>query len=101
MDATQQANDTDARSRSAAQTVSADRADGAARELRRKTDDVIDALVLDVHDLKRDMIENTKTTKEVRDILTSFKMVGKFARWIGLIIAAVAGAWAAVKGLRW
>ena len=82
------------------QTSPARTNDADARESRRKTDDVIDALVLDVHDLKRDMIENTKTTKEVRDILTSFKMVGKFARWIGLIVAAVAGAWAAVKGLR-
>ncbi len=74
---------------------------------RRKSDDIIAGLVGDVAGLKSDMAANTaKTTeaadtiKEVRDILTTFKLVGKFAKWLGGIVAAVAGAWAAVKGLR-
>ncbi len=51
-------------------------------------------------EVKKDIAENTKVTTEVRDILTTFKMVGKFAKWLGAIVAAVATAIAAVKGLR-
>ena len=97
---TAQTNDADARTHRAAQNTSAAVADSAARESRRAADSVIERLVLDVHDLKRDMVENTKTTKEVRDILTSFKVVGQFARWLGLIVAALVSAWVAIKGLR-
>ena len=43
---------------------------------------------------------NTAITQEVRDILTTFKMLGSFAKWTGAIIAAVVGAWAAIRGAR-
>lgn len=43
---------------------------------------------------------NTALTQEVRDILTTFKMVGSFAKWLGAIVAAVGGAWVAIKGVR-
>lgn len=42
------------------------------------------------------LAENTATTKEVRDILGSFKMIGAIAKWgaavIGFCIAAYHGA---------
>ena len=40
-----------------------------------------------------------ETIKEVRDILTTFKTLGALAKWLGAIIAAVASAWIAIKGL--
>ena len=46
------------------------------------------------------LMENTKTTNEVKDILTTFKTLGTFAKWISSIAAALVGLWVAVKGLR-
>lgn len=60
-----------------------------------------------VEGLKRDMAENTRATKEsgdtiteVKNILTTFKTLGTFAKWLSGLVAALAAAWAAVKGLR-
>lgn len=43
---------------------------------------------------------NTAMTQEVRDILTTFKTLGAFAKWFSAIAAAVVGMWAAIKGLK-
>jgi hypothetical protein len=81
---------------------------------RRAEDPRIAILVKDmetvkgVHaDMQRKLDENTiitagtaNTVNEIRDILTTFKTLGKFAKWAGTIAAAVGGAWAAVKGVR-
>jgi hypothetical protein len=74
--------------------------DDAARQARRNSDHVITKLVGDVAVLKDEMKANTKVTTEVRDILTTFKMVGAFAKWSAAIVAAVVGAWAAIRGIR-
>jgi len=50
-------------------------------------------------ELKVDLARNTAVTEEVRDILTTFKTLGAFAKWSSAIIAAVAGAWIAIKNL--
>lgn len=81
---------------------------------RRAQDPRIEQLVVDVakarvkqEAMQRSLDENTQittqmkgTVDDVRDILTSFKMLGKFAKWAGGIVAALATAWAAVKGIR-
>lgn len=53
----------------------------------------------DVTELKRDMKANTVVTTEVRDILTTFKTLGTFAKWSSSIGAAIIGLVAAWKGL--
>ena len=68
--------------------------------MRRESDkrmDAVESRLVKVEDL---LVENTKTTNEVRDILTTFKTLGAFAKWISAIGAAVVGLWVAVKGLR-
>ena len=71
---------------------------------RRAADTRIETLVSDMTDLKtqhgeikRLLDENTKTTVEVRDILTTFKTLGAFAKWFSAIAAAVAGLWFTIK----
>jgi hypothetical protein len=58
-------------------------------------------------ELTNNLAENTAMTKanndvvtEVRDILTTFKTLGKFAKWISGIGAAILGLFAAWKGLK-
>lgn len=43
------------------------------------------------------LAENTKITNEVRDILGTFKVTGKIAKWVASILAAIGGAWAFVE----
>ena len=57
--------------------------------------------------VERKLDENTAATKasaetvsDVKNILTTFKTIGTFAKWAGYIVAAVASAIAAVKGMR-
>ena len=68
--------------------------------MRRESDkrmDAVESRLVKVEDL---LVENTKTTNEVRDILTTFKTLGAFAKWFSAIAAAVVGLWAAIKGYR-
>lgn len=53
----------------------------------------------DVTELKTEMKANTVVTTEVRDILTTFKTLGTFAKWASSIGAAIIGLIAAIKGL--
>jgi len=70
------------------------------KELSEEQAKVLGAVKAEQTIVRGKLDENTKLTQEVRDILTTFKMVGAFAKWVGAIVAAVAGAWAAIKGLR-
>ena len=66
---------------------------------RRADDPRIEELQDDVKDLKRQMAVNTEITKEVHDILASFRIVGAVAKWVGVVagaLTAVYGAWYAL-----
>ena len=67
---------------------------------RRANDSRIDKLDARLDKVEELLVENTKTTNEVRDILTTFKTLGAFAKWFSAIAAAMVGLWAAVKGIR-
>jgi hypothetical protein len=67
---------------------------------RRHEDQRIATLVTDVATLKAQMVENTVVTVQVRDILASFRIVGKIAKWMTAIVTAVTVTWAAIKGVR-
>lgn len=56
---------------------------------RRSEDARVTQLVSDVHDLKRQMAENTEVTKDVRDILGSFKVMRAVAAWIAAVVGAI------------
>lgn len=63
------------------------------------------ALHVQVGAMQRELTENTTATKhsaetiiEVKNILTTFKTLGTFAKWISGIFAAIVTAWAAWKG---
>lgn len=67
---------------------------------RRQADLRIEAIETRIGKVEDLLAENTRTTNEVRDILTTFKTLGTFAKWISSIAAAIVGLWAALKGLR-
>lgn len=50
--------------------------------------------------LQTEMKVNTQVTTEVRDILVTFKTVGKIAKWCSYLLGALAAGLAALKGLR-
>lgn len=56
----------------------------------RAEDPRIATLLADVSTLKRDMAANNKMTKEVRDILASFRIMGVIAKWLAGVVAALA-----------
>jgi orotate phosphoribosyltransferase-like protein len=68
--------------------------------MRRADDNRIDKLDSRLDKVEYLLVENTKTTNEVRDILTTFKTLGTFAKWFSSIAAAIVGLWAAIKGYR-
>lgn len=55
---------------------------------RRRDDPRIVELMDDVAVLKSQMTENTRLTKEVREILASFRIAGKVAKWVTAMGAA-------------
>lgn len=72
---------------------------------RRKDDTRIPKLTEDVEHLhsciealKVEMKENTDVTKQVRDILTSFRILGVMAKWVAAIGAGTA---ALYHGIEW
>jgi len=68
-------------------------------EQRRSDDKRVDRLVLDVDDLKKQMSVNTEVTMQVRDILSSFKVVAGVAKWITAIAGMLAALLALAKGV--
>lgn len=68
---------------------------------RRTPDPVVQQLVSDVAQLQKDMKENTAVTKEVRDILRAFKIMGTIAKWTGAFAGAgyaIMQFWQKLKG---
>ena len=70
------------------------------KELATEQAKVLGAVTAEQTTVREKLDANTRLTQEVRDILTTFKMVGAFAKWAGYIVAALASAWVAIKGLR-
>ena len=60
---------------------------------RRAEDPRLGALVDDVAELKKQMVLNTEITQQVRDILTSFRVIGAVAKWITALIAGALALW--------
>lgn len=50
--------------------------------------------------LKTEMKANTEITREVRNILVTFKNIGRIAKWCSYILGAIAAGFAVVKGIR-
>lgn len=69
-------------------------------EERRHEDQRIAKLVGDVCNLKTQMAENIEITHQVRDILTSFRVMALFAKWLAAITAAIAGVVAAWQSFK-
>ena len=67
---------------------------------RRANDERLDTVVCDVALLKGQMAENTEVTKQVRDILNSFRLLGIVAKWIAAIGAGTAALYHGVDFLR-
>lgn len=67
---------------------------------RRKDDSRIAHIEQRIGKVEELLVENTKTTNEVKDILTTFKTLGAFAKWFSAIVAALVGMWVAIKGLK-
>ena len=64
-------------------------------EERRRDDQRIAKLMTDMDTVKICLASNTEITTQVRDILTSFRVMALFAKWIAAVAAAVAGVVAA------
>lgn len=60
---------------------------------RRAEDLRIGALVSDVSELRAQMVRNTEITEQVRDILTSFRVIADAAKWVTAIVAACVALW--------
>lgn len=67
---------------------------------RRAEDSRINKLVEDVAVLQSQMIENTAMTRQVRDILGSFRIMAAIAKWVAAIGAGVAALYHGVDFLR-
>ena len=67
---------------------------------RRAEDRRVSQLVLDVAALKEQMTENTEITRQVKDILGSFRILYKVAKWIVAIGTAVAALYHGVAFIR-
>lgn len=73
---------------------------------RRAEDPRIEQLVTDLSAMKTahaamqtQLTENTKVTKQVRDILASFKVIGACAKWGTIIGAAGTSVYHGIKAL--
>lgn len=66
---------------------------------RRVDDERIDRIEQRMEKFETLLADNTATTVEVRNILITFRTIGKFATWGGGIVFAVASAWAAIHGV--
>jgi hypothetical protein len=67
---------------------------------RRQADPLVAELHDDVVELKRQMALNTAITVQVHDILASFRIVGKVAKWTTAVVTACAVVYGAIKGVR-
>ena len=67
---------------------------------RRAEDPRLGVLVDDVAELKKQMVLNTEITQQVRDILTSFRVIGSVAKWITALIAGFLAMYHGVDNLK-
>jgi hypothetical protein len=72
-----------------------------ARLLKR----TVESLYIEMRDIRTEtkntqtwVEDNAKVTREVRDILTSFHIIGSFAKWLTTVAAAIAFAWGITDG---
>lgn len=49
--------------------------------------------------IEAELVMNTEITRQIRDAVTTTRMVSNFLRWAAGILAAVAAVWVAVKTL--
>ena len=66
---------------------------------RRSSDARVMQLAEDVAVLKVQMVENTIVTMQVRDILSSFKVMASVAKWVTAIAGMIAALVAMAKGV--
>lgn len=66
-------------------------------EQRRSTDPLVSQLATDVAQLQSEMKRNTEVTEQVRDILSSFKVMMAVAKWFTAVAGAIAAAIALFK----
>ena len=64
---------------------------------RRESDHRIAALEERASVIERKIDENTAITKEVADILATFRVMGNLAKWTSAIAAAFSAVYAALK----
>lgn len=67
---------------------------------RRVDDPRINVLVADVADIKADLARNNETTEQVRDILTSFRVLVKVGKGCTVLAGAVAAIGAAAYSVK-
>ena len=63
---------------------------------RRAVDPRIDELVRDMSDVKKELAANTEITKQVADVLASFRVISAIAKWataVGAAIIAIKAGW--------
>lgn len=56
---------------------------------RRASDERIQTLITDVEAIKAEVKRNTEITEEVRDVLASFRVIAKVAKWLTIVVACV------------
>jgi len=59
------------------------------QEKRRVSDVILSKVVDDVEHLKKEMQRNTEVTEQVRDLLTSFKVIAAVAKWCTVVVGAL------------
>jgi hypothetical protein len=67
-------------------------------EKRRASDARIDTLVTQMHDVQVELKANTEITKQVADVLASFRVINNVAKWFVPVAAACTAAWHAIQG---
>ena len=65
---------------------------------RRAQDVVVQQLVVAVDEIRKEMKDNTELTREIRGIVSGFRVIGRVAKWLSYIIGLVVAAAALIKG---
>ena len=64
---------------------------------RRASDPRIDALVTQMHDVQVELKANTEITKQVADVLASFRVIANVAKWLTVMSTAIFALWHGVQ----
>ena len=69
---------------------------------RRSDDRALLEIIGDVAELKRAMKENTEITRQVLEVLATFRVIASVAKWVTAVIASVGAVYIAFKtGVDW